>query len=130
MSRKEDQGQSLKDRMIFLQKITLEQAKKKKYHPFMKMSELEEKEDKWFYREWQIVEELAKRQEIIRRYHDDERAGHPEIRETIRQVTEIAYWDILRKDVVQYIQKCSVCQKEKDIRKTGLEELVKRPEDI
>lgn len=96
----------------------------------MEVSELEKKEDKWLYRGRQMIEQPEKQQQIIRRCHDDERAGHPGTRETLRQVAEIAFWNSIRKDVIKYVQECPTYQKEEESRKTDLRGLVGRPEKV
>lgn len=101
--RKENGKKPMQDRTIFLQAISLERAKQEGYHSLMEVSELERKGDQWLYRGRQVIEQPEEQQKIIRRCHDDERAGHPGPRETLRQMAEIGFWDFIRKDVIKYV---------------------------
>lgn len=47
----------------------------------------------------------------------------------IQQIAEIAFWNIMRKETVQYVQECIIYQKKEKYRKTDLDE-VKRSEEM
>lgn len=73
LSRRENVAKPLEPRPILLQSITLERAKEEGYHPSMEVSELEKGENgEWLYRGQQVVEDPGRRQEVLRRSHNDE----------------------------------------------------------
>lgn len=96
----------------------------------MEITEIEKKRGKWLYQRKEIIEEDDWKKEIIRLCYDDEQTGHPGFKETLRKVYEVVYWDIMRKDIMKYVQQCETCQKERETKKIGLGEEVGRPEKI
>lgn len=111
--------------------MSLKKTKRKGYHLTMEISELEKDSNGiWWYRRQQIIKTPEEQQYIIWRCYDNKRAGHPGFKGTFRQVTGLAYWNSMRKDISEYVKNCPICQKKSDIRKTGIDEKVKRSEEV
>lgn len=120
ITRQEDATEFLEERKIFLQAMSIEKAKKQRYHLSMKVSEMEKDSyGTWRYRERKIVEDKEEQTRILQRCHDDERVGYLGFKEIFRQATEMVFWNIMRKDVNEYIQNCLVYQKEETQWKPG-----------
>ena len=66
LSRKEDNTEPLKPRLIFLQNMTLEKAKRKGYYPHYDVARLEEKNGQWQY-EGRKIAPQDKIEEILRK---------------------------------------------------------------
>lgn len=131
LTRKEDAIEELEPRSIFLQTINIEKTKKQDYHPSMEITEVKKQDDdRWKYRKKLIMEQKDVKREIIKQNHDDPRTRHPEFKETLRQVTEMIFWNGMRKDVTEYIKKCLIYQKKKKTLKTGLGGAMGQSEDI
>lgn len=131
LTRKEDTTEKPEEQKIFLQTISIEQAKKEGYHPSMEISEVQKNANgRWEYRGVPIIEDLEERKRVIERCHNNERAGHPGFKETLRQVREIAFWDTIRKEIARHVAECQKCQKERETHKTGTGGLVGRPEEV
>ena len=56
------------------------------------------------------------RGEIIRAHHDVPTAGHPGHHKTLELVTRNYYWPGMNRDIRQYVQGCSTCQRSKPRR--------------
>lgn len=67
---------------------------------------------------------------IIRRNHDDSQTEYPEFKETLQKVADIAFWNIMKKDIFKHMQEYPICQLKGKSRKQELEEEVERPEEI
>lgn len=120
----------MEDRTIFLQIISIEEAKKQEYHPSLEIAEIKRKEEWWYYREKILIETEKEKQRMMQWYHRNERIEHPEYKETLRQVTEVAFWDQMRKEILQYIMNCPECQLKREHRKTETGGKVSRPEEV
>lgn len=120
-TRREDVIEKIESRSIFLQIINIKKTKEQDYHSFMEISEIKKQDDdRWRYRRKLIMEQEKEKKQIIMRNHDDLRTGHPGFKETLRRMTEMAFWDTMRKDVFRYMQECREYQLEKENRKKGL----------
>lgn len=129
--RRTDQMTNPESRTIFLQLISMEKVKEQGYHPLFEITEAEKKKDgKWYYRGKLLVEKQEEKKPLMKRFHKDKRAGHPSYKETLRKIAEVAFWNQMRKEIGQYIQKCSECQLKQDSQKTGFQGEVARLEQI
>ena len=61
----------------------------------------------------EVINNKEEQQKIIKEYHDGLIGGHGGQKATISRIKERFYWVNLNKDVIEYIQKCNQCQKQK-----------------
>lgn len=109
----------------------MEKAKKKDYHPSLKISKtIQQKDERWLYRRKLLVSEATEKKNILRQCHDSEETEYPGFKKTLRKVAEMAFWNSIRKETIQYVQNCQIYQKERESRKTGFREKMKRSEGI
>lgn len=64
-------------------------------------------------REWKLVIPTKNRLEVLKVYHNDECSGHFGVSKTLNRILELYYWPRMRKDVMNYVRKCAICQANK-----------------
>ena len=129
LSKKQDNTKPLELRPIFFQNMALEKGKSKGYHPHYDVVRLEEKNGQWQYKRRKIASQ-DKIEEILKKNHDHELAGHPGIKATLLRIRKNWTWDGIRKDVERYIQNCEKCQKNtQEVHKKLLAE-IQQPQKI
>lgn len=77
-----------------------------------------------------LIETEEEKDQLIEQCHRNEKVGHPGYKEMLRQIAEVAFWDVMRKDILKCVSECPECQLERESRKTGLREEVSRPEEV
>ena len=58
---------------------------------------------------WKPVVPKSQRVALLKRFHDDQLAGHTGVRITYHRLCENYFWPGMRKDVAAYVRKCHVC---------------------
>lgn len=97
----------------------------------MKITKIKKRDnDRWKYQRKLITKQKKEKQEIIRRNHDDPWTGYPEFKEILWKVADIAFWNIMRKNIFRYMQECREYQLEEKSRKQKLRKEIERSEEI
>ncbi|XP_025833815.1 uncharacterized protein LOC112905482 [Agrilus planipennis] len=65
---------------------------------------------------WLMIVPTSLQPQLIYKYHDE--AGHPDIQETVRQISQFYKWTNLKSDISSYIRQCRICQCSKNQRVT------------
>ena len=120
----------LEDRKIFLNEISIEEAKKKNFHLKMNIVEVTQEQGIWKYRGRQILTTQEEKTNVLRREHNNPESGHPGPRETLRKINQTYYWDKMRKNVKEYVKECQICQQERTFRGTGMEHEIERSPEV
>ena len=55
---------------------------------------------------------------------------HSDIRETLRRVKEVVFWNSIIKDTIRYVRECLLCQKERPNRKLGIGQEIDRSNEV
>ena len=53
-----------------------------------------------------------------------------DVRETLKRVKEVAFWDNIIKNTIKHIRKCLSCQKKRLNRKWNIKQKISKPEKI
>lgn len=64
-----------------------------------------------------ISEDLEKQKDVLSLYHDSILGGHLGFRKTLESIRRRYWWKGLRKDVMEYVSSCDICQKNKKDRR-------------
>ena len=57
-----------------------------------------------------LVPESKLKQKILKEVHDSPMVGHPSFHKTYRSLRERFSWKGLKRDLLQYVRECTVCQ--------------------
>lgn len=60
---------------------------------------------------WELCVPKTKRSSVLAEDHDESTAGHFGIKNTVAIVGQNPYWPGWKKYVIEYIRKCTVCQR-------------------
>ena len=129
LTRRSDQA-VLENRKIFLNEVSIEEAKKRNFHSKMNITEVTQDQDIWKYKERQILTTQEEKRNILRNEHDDPGSGYSGFKETLRKINQTYYWDEMRKEVEKYVRECQVCQQERAFKKTGMEYEIERSPEV
>ena len=53
-----------------------------------------------------------------------------DIRETLKKVEEIVFWDNMIKDITKYVQECLSCQRKRSNRKLNIKQEINRLKEV
>lgn len=70
----------------------------------------------------------AEKQQIWKESHDNKETEHSGFKEILYKIAEMAFWNIMKKETIQYVQNCLKCQKKEEYWKTRLDGKVRRSE--
>lgn len=59
--------------------------------------------------DWKIVVPTKNRATILAQFHDNSTAAHPGVYKTLSRISELYYWNGLRRSVHKYVKNCKVC---------------------
>lgn len=122
-----------------LETLRITQEKDSSLHDMRKKLHAGEKPPQWSIdhtgvirhnRRIAVPQDRSLKQEILKSIHDDPYAGHFSSERTIELLRRNFWWPQLRKDVVDYVQTCDICQRTKSKRHRPYGELqaLPRPE--
>ena len=118
---------TLKKRKIFLNELTLKQVKKQEFHSRMNVTQLHKQNGQQKYKDRTVIQDKKEQEKIIRECHDDKIARHPDVRETLRKIKEVVFWDSIIKDTIKHVRECLPCQKKRPNRQLGIGQEINRP---
>jgi RNase H-like domain found in reverse transcriptase/Integrase zinc binding domain len=129
LSRKKNNTKPLPERTIMNAGMTWEKAKELGYHIKIDVVFLQKGQQGWEYKERKILEREEDKQNALARLYDHPEAGHQGKKKTYRRMSELWYWDEMKKDIEKYVKECATCQKERENKGKGLKEEIERPEE-
>lgn len=74
-----------------------------------------------------IHDNLEKQKDVMSLYHDSKLGGHLGFRKTLEIIRRRYWWKGMRKDILDYVSSCDVCQKSKKSRKPPAGKLMPLP---
>ena len=82
--------------------------------PWIDPHKLKRVENLWYKDGRRVVTSAAlERRTLIQNHHDLPVYGHPGINRTIRLVERYYWWPNMRKEITEYVQGCTDCQRHK-----------------
>ena len=62
--------------------------------------------------------------------HDDKIIRHSDIRETLKKIKKITFWDSIVKDIIKYVQEYLLCQKKRSNKKLNIRQEINRLKEV
>ena len=59
---------------------------------------------------------------ILQKCYDNKITRHPNVREIIRKIKEITFWNTIIKDINKYVLKYKICQKKRSNKKLEIKQ--------